>query len=251
MTTTFNSYNQEAGITPVYGPGEQAQNVHRMSSTQFPRRSRSSPMQLVPYYATSEEASTLRQGAIPSEVEIVPDLLSLDQCDSSSTASSSAGDNQNHQNVSDANIILTTRTQQHHEDFPPQPSDCPADIVASQKQAWKELQQNSRRSRNSTSAHFSTRIPESSNPSGSDAVHPHKKQMKQARHLKMAVGGIAGATFGTLIGGPIGLIFITPVAIYGSNKLSKKGEKRAQRRWEKANFQRGANDSVVHNAAFA
>lgn len=96
-------------------------------------------------------------------------------------------------------------------------------------------------------------IPSSHNPTGSDAVHPSRPQWKQTRGTKTA----AGATTGAIIGGvafgpafPIGMVLGGAAGGYAANKISKTGERRAQRKWEQNNFQKGTQQSlaVSHDA---
>jgi hypothetical protein len=80
-------------------------------------------------------------------------------------------------------------------------------------------------------------VPASRNQSGSDAVHPDKKKMKKARKLHTVAGGATGALCGTLILGPVGTILGGAAGAYGSNKLHKNGERRAQRKYEQRSVQ--------------
>jgi hypothetical protein len=137
-----------------------------------------------------------------------------------------------------------------------------ADIIASQERAMEQAR--SRTSSGSSSSRAlttTTNTPSSHNPStsgtpnnnsnSSDAVHPLKKEMKQRRHVKMAAGGVGGAVLGTLVLGPFGTVLGAPIGVYTANKISKKGERRAQRKFEQHNVQQQAmNSSAMQSAAF-
>jgi hypothetical protein len=239
VSTNGKAQDMQSSLFDPYEPQKQQQELNDedheealriMGTPQSPPMSPMISKQLVPYYSPP----ALQGGETPPNwVEAPPDLFALEQCETVDSSSSTVSSFE-----SETMIVK---------------NDCPADIVASQERAMNEIKRQSHSSAPiNHESHDHLKVPKSSNPTGSDAVHPYKKQMKQDRHLKMAIGGVGGAIFGTLIGGPIGLVFITPLAIYGSNKISKKGEKRAQRRWEKASVQRGANASLTaHAGAFA
>jgi hypothetical protein len=67
----------------------------------------------------------------------------------------------------------------------------------------------------------------------------------------MALSGVGGALVGIVVGtlvlGPVGTVlgpFLgAPIGCYTANKLSKKGERRAQRQWE----QRSVQDAAAHS----
>eukprot|EP00547_Thalassionema_nitzschioides_P007406 CAMPEP_0194199282 /NCGR_PEP_ID=MMETSP0156-20130528/361_1 /TAXON_ID=33649 /ORGANISM="Thalassionema nitzschioides, Strain L26-B" /LENGTH=150 /DNA_ID=CAMNT_0038924157 /DNA_START=114 /DNA_END=566 /DNA_ORIENTATION=- len=77
------------------------------------------------------------------------------------------------------------------------------------------------------------------------SIHPSKKQMKKMRKMKTAAGAIGGVIVGTLIAGPVGLVFGAPIGGYAANKISKSGERRAQRKFEKHSFQKTADQSMA------
>lgn len=130
------------------------------------------------------------------------------------------------------------------------------EIIASQERALEQAKQRgSSGSSGSNTAMTSygptdqlISVPTSHNPTGSDAVHPHRMQWKQNRGGKTA----AGATGGAIIGGivmapvfPIGMAIGGAVGGYAANKISKHGERRAQREWEQSSVQQGAQRSLA------
>lgn len=87
----------------------------------------------------------------------------------------------------------------------------------------------------------------------SDAIHPGKFSMKSERKTKTAAGAASGAVIGGLMFGPafpVGMVLGGAVGGYATNKLSKSGERRAQREYEQANFQKQALRSHVKDAAY-
>jgi len=78
-----------------------------------------------------------------------------------------------------------------------------------------------------------------------EAVHPRRKEMKQERKIKTMAGAVSGIVVGTLVAGPVGLVLGAPIGGYAANKISKQGERRAQRKYEKANFQKNAYKSAI------
>lgn len=100
-------------------------------------------------------------------------------------------------------------------------------------------------------------VPRSHNPTGSDAVHPRRAEMKQARKVKTATAATGGAIVGGVIFGPawpLGVVVGGAAGAVAGKQLSKVGERRAQRKWEKKNFQHyAASESAVAKggAAFA
>jgi hypothetical protein len=130
------------------------------------------------------------------------------------------------------------------------------EIIASQERIMEQAKRESSSSRaltTTTNTHPSSSrtlvVPQSRNPVGSDAVHPLKKEMKQKRHVKMAGGGVAGALVGTLVLGPFGTVLGIPIGIYTANKLSKQGERRAQRKFEQHSVQEQAMNSIAMQSA--
>jgi hypothetical protein len=132
------------------------------------------------------------------------------------------------------------------------------DIIASQERAMEQAKRASSSSRaltTTTNTHPSSSrtlvVQKSHNPGSSDAVHPLKKEMKQRRHVKMAAGGVGGALVGTLVLGPVGTVLGIPIGVYTTNKLSKQGERRAQRKFEQHGVQEQAmNSKAMQSAAF-
>ncbi|KAG7339110.1 hypothetical protein IV203_025839 [Nitzschia inconspicua] len=100
-------------------------------------------------------------------------------------------------------------------------------------------------------------VPRSHNPSGSDAVHPRRAEMKQARKVKTAGAATGGAIVGGIIFGPawpLGVVVGGAAGAVAGKQISKAGERRAQRKWEKKSFQQYAvSESTVAKggAAFA
>lgn len=148
---------------------------------------------------------------------------------------------------------LTTPTSQQLTTL----EDIPSDIIASQERALAEAKQRAQ-TRSSTSARHPTTsdalvpavpvIPASSNPTGSDAVHPNRLVWKQTRGSKTVAGAAGGAIVGGVMFGPafpVGMVLGGAAGGYVTNKLSKCGERRAQRKWEQSNFQRIAAHSQV------
>ena len=94
-----------------------------------------------------------------------------------------------------------------------------------------------------------------------DAVHPHKYDMKKQRKRNTAAGTATGGVVGAIalgvptagIGIPIGAAMGAAVGGVAANKFSKAGEKRAQRKWEHAHFQDDAARSklVEYDATYA
>jgi hypothetical protein len=124
--------------------------------------------------------------------------------------------------------------------------DIPDDIVASQARAWRDAQvRNQQQPSTSLTTTFQpTRpnVPNSRNPNGSDGVHPNKAGMKTERQITTAAAAAGGAVVGAIVTGPIfpvGMVVGGAISGYTANKMHKQGERRAQRKWEQSNFQRG------------
>lgn len=132
----------------------------------------------------------------------------------------------------------------------------PSEIIASQERAIAEAKHRTQTgSLTTTSSRALTTslpvVPESNNPTGSDAVHPNRLVWKHSRGGKTAAGAASGALVGGVIFGPafpVGMVLGGAAGGYVTNKLSKSGERRAQRKWEQSNFQRVAAHSPVVNA---
>jgi hypothetical protein len=56
-----------------------------------------------------------------------------------------------------------------------------------------------------------------------------------------------------LVMGPVGTVLGAPIGCYTANKLSKQGERRAQRKWEQRSVQNYAaeHSTVVQSGTFA
>jgi len=133
------------------------------------------------------------------------------------------------------------------------------EIIRSQQMAWKSAQKRNQQEQEQPSAtsnemmttyHNQTKldVPRSQNPTGSDSVHPHKAQMKGDRQVTTAAAATGGALIGAIVTGPafpVGALIGGAVSGYTANKLHKKGERRAQRKWEQANFQLGVHKAPV------
>jgi hypothetical protein len=134
--------------------------------------------------------------------------------------------------------------------------DIPSEIIASQERALAEAKQRAvTRTSNSLTTTTSGAlvpsipvVPESNNPTGSDAVHPNRLVWKQTRGTKTCAGAAGGAIVGGVIFGPafpVGMVLGGAAGGYVTNKLSKHGERRAQRKWEQSNYQQAAAHSQV------
>jgi hypothetical protein len=102
-----------------------------------------------------------------------------------------------------------------------------------------------------TTSFKQSRVPRSSNPLGTDAVHPQKKVMKKQRKRRTAAGAVGGMVLGGLVLGPVGAAVGGAAGAIATNKIHKVRERRVQRKHEQDNFQQGANRSGVHKGAFA
>jgi hypothetical protein len=158
-------------------------------------------------------------------------------------------------------IAPTTVPQAHN--MVPRNDDVSDDIIASQERALAEIRQRHEQSLATKSTTTQSRpltvpiyVPRSNNPSGSDAVHPQKKTMKHVRKFNTAAGVAGGALVGGLAFGPafpLGMVLGGSAGGYAANKVSKSGERLAQRKWEQQSFQRGVDESpaVRREGAFA
>ena len=94
----------------------------------------------------------------------------------------------------------------------------------------------------------SLQVPKSKNPTGSDAVHPHRLAWKADRGAKTTAGAVTGAIVGGICAGPlfpVGMYLGAAAGGYAVNKVSKHGERKAQRKWEKTTFQKNCKQSMV------
>lgn len=134
-------------------------------------------------------------------------------------------------------------------------NDVSSDIIASQERALAQAKEWASRSREAGNAASTSgaltvplQVPRSSNPSGSDAVHPNRPTWKKTRGNKTAAGATGGAIVGGILFGPafpVGMVIGGAAGGYAANKISKTGERRAQREWEQAKFQQGATKSAA------
>jgi hypothetical protein len=79
------------------------------------------------------------------------------------------------------------------------------------------------------------------------AIHPDRRKMKKQRARRTAGGALGGCIVGGLVLGPLGIIVGAPVGAYTTNKICKKAERRAQRKFEHKNFEKIASTSLVHS----
>jgi hypothetical protein len=142
-------------------------------------------------------------------------------------------------------------------------------VYEQQERLWKSYHQNQNQNKSSPSSSYDTTamtvfdrshnivVPQSHNPSGSDAVHPNRYGMKQARKVKTATGATGGAIIGGVLFGPawpLGMVVGGAAGGVAAKQISKAGERRAQRKYEKRNFQQyAASKSALAkgDAAFA
>ena len=144
-----------------------------------------------------------------------------------------------------------------------------SDVIASQDHALTFIQQQQQQQQNSieeqdnknkipnTSSTGSNgsneaknrlHVPRSINPSGSDAINPHKNINKVIRRANTSRGVLSGMIWGGLFFGPVGLIVGATTGGVVANRLSKASEKRAQRKYEQVNFQSYATKSSASRA---
>ena len=79
-----------------------------------------------------------------------------------------------------------------------------------------------------------------------DDVHPGKQRMKKQRKRKTAAGTIGGMLVGGVALGPVGVIAGALWGGIATREISKKGEKRAQRKHEQRSFQLCALSRGAH-----
>jgi hypothetical protein len=124
-----------------------------------------------------------------------------------------------------------------------------ASIIASQQRALAAAKNgNSRNPEMAAPDRSNYRVRSTQEKPLSDAIHPYKYEMKKARQTKTAAGATSGAFVGGIIAGPafpVGMIVGGAVGGYTANKVSKFGERRAQRKHEKNTVQRGANRAIL------
>ena len=89
-------------------------------------------------------------------------------------------------------------------------------------------------------------------------VHPKKYQMKDARKVKTAASATTGAVVGGLMFGPfwpVGAVAGAAVGGYAGKVISREGERKQQRKWDKKNFNdytgQGKADVQSENVTFA
>ena len=82
------------------------------------------------------------------------------------------------------------------------------------------------------------------------AIHPDRRKMKKRRTRRTAGGALGGCIVGGLVLGPLGIIVGAPVGAYTTNKICKKAERRAQRKFEHKNFEKIGSTSMVHSGEF-
>jgi hypothetical protein len=84
----------------------------------------------------------------------------------------------------------------------------------------------------------------------SDAIHPHRYKMKTERREKTAMAMVGGAVVGSVVFPVVGTVVGGVAAAYAANQLAKNQAKRAQREWERCNFQKQADASAVGDAEY-
>lgn len=89
-------------------------------------------------------------------------------------------------------------------------------------------------------------------------VHPKKYKMKDARKVKTAASATTGAVVGGLMFGPawpVGVVAGAAVGGYAGKVISRSGERKQQRKWDKKNFneftKQGKADVQSENVTFA
>lgn len=138
------------------------------------------------------------------------------------------------------------------------PTGVSQEIVSSQERALVQARERNQHEQPTTTTIATTssstalvvpvQVPPSLNPSGSDAVHPARPHWKESRGTKTAAGATTGAIVGGIAFGPafpVGMVLGGAAGGYAVNKMSKTGERRAQRKWEQANFQKGTQESLA------
>jgi hypothetical protein len=232
-----------------YGPPRQSQQQQQQQQQSFMPAPSAPPVTPYAHYTNQVTGST-SPSQEPLEQHFIFDLPPELKSEGSSTASpitttSTLPQQQQQENLNyDAIMASQERDRQA--------------IAASQGSLLREIQRQTSSRRLLESQHPNHRelaiitVPMSTNPIGSDSIHPRKTEMKRERHVKMAVGVVSGALVGTLVLGPVGTVLGAPIGCYTANKLSKQGERRAQRKWEQRSVQDAAAHScLVQSGAYA
>ena len=81
-------------------------------------------------------------------------------------------------------------------------------------------------------------------------LHPETKLMKRNRRDKTATFGVGGAVVGTIILPVVGTFVGGAISGYSTNLYMKRNERRVQRKWERDQFQKHANESPAVDAVF-
>lgn len=215
---------QQQQLVPHYGPSFDPYGVNQ--NQQYPQQ-QGPPAAFNPnyYYSPTSTPAPANDG-VPTRVSTSPHHAS----DPSVLSSPSMGDIQ----VDDND------------------NDIPDEIIKSQELAWKNaLAQNVAKQETAMTTYniqSKVKVPRSQNPTGSDSVHPNKKEMKEGRKMTTAAAATSGALVGAIVTGPafpIGALIGGAVSGYTANKLHKQGERRAQRKWEQSNFQLGTHQAPI------
>jgi hypothetical protein len=257
-TTTINDGDQFQ-LVPHYGPQynqyalpEQWTNTDTYNPSQPPTSepSLNQPPPVHPDVAFEFLPGQVQQTYSPSYA-VVPDLLSDDPIPLQQQQQ------QQQQHVPPTEVYTTTP--------PPEQTtmlvstdDIPPEVMASQMRALAQIQQQQQeRSLTTTcaSSQALVTVPASANPIGSDAIHPQKFQMKARRQRRQVGGAVGGVIVGGLTLGPAGALLGGVVGGVAANKVHKIGERRAQRKWEQNNYQKGIEEKqqqqLSMGAAFA
>lgn len=223
MTSNTYSYQQQTQqqLVPHYGPNFDPYNVNQN------RQQQQGPPAFNPsyYYSPTSAQINGNGGGVPAQVSTSPYA--------SEPSMLSSPSEENLVEVTDGN-------------------DIPDEIIRSQQMAWKSAQKRNQSQQETALTNYNATanlvVPHSRNPTGSDSVHPHKKQMKQGRKVTTAAAATSGALVGAIVTGPafpVGAIVGGAMSGYAANKLHKQGERRAQRKWEQSNFQLGTNKAPI------
>eukprot|EP00980_Cylindrotheca_fusiformis_P028592 scaffold22613_cov126-Cylindrotheca_fusiformis.AAC.12 len=238
----YNPYNQQQQqpeqqqqLVPHYGPNYDPYGLKVPNQSYYPNYNTAYP----PSYAPQDQQQVPSPPAAPTSPQDngIPSVITTDSPINPSSV------------IVPPSAAPPVEQQQQEED------DIPDDIVASQARAWEEARSSSRsppgttRTLTNYDAERQLVVPKSKNPTGSDSVHPNKQYMKSERQFTTAAAATGGALIGGIITGPVfpvGMVVGGAISGYSANKLHKQGERRAQRKWEQSNFQKGVLSSPIN-----